>query len=91
MNEKDTRKYLLGIDIGTSSTKGLLAGVGAGIWDSVEKACAKTIHVKERVRPQKKWIDFYSKKHSVFQSLYVALKPSFPIVTGHSAKTNSTL
>jgi len=76
------------VDTENSSAFGaaLLAGVGAGIWDSVEKACAKTVHVKERVRPQKKWIDFYSKKHSVFQSLYAALKPSFPMVTGHSDK-----
>jgi xylulokinase len=62
----------------------LLAGVGAGVWDSVEEACENTVHVKEKLRPQKKWMNFYRKRHAVFQNLYDALEPSFPMVTGHS-------
>jgi xylulokinase len=76
------------VDTENSSAFGaaLLAGVGAGVWDSVEKACAKTIHVKEKVSPQKKWMGFYRQRHLVFQNLYIALMNSFPMVTGHSVK-----
>jgi xylulokinase len=74
------------VDTENSSAFGaaLLAGVGAGVWDSVAKACTETIHVKERVSPQKRSMDFYRQRHAIFQSLYAALKSSFPLVTGQN-------
>jgi xylulokinase len=72
------------VDTENSSAFGaaLLAGVGVGVWNSVEEACAKTIHVREKVSPQKKSVDFYKRRHTIYQSLYAALKPMFPTVTG---------
>lgn len=59
----------------------LLAGVGVGVWDSVEEACDSTIRTREKLLPQKRWTDFYGERHHVYQELYRALKSTFPKIS----------
>ena len=59
----------------------LLAGVGTGVWSSVEEACAATIRVVTRQKPIKANVQAYNSFYPVYRALYPALKPSFDSVT----------
>lgn len=71
-----------------SSTEGaaygaaLLAGVGAGNWDTVPQACKETIHTLESTTPNKKNLAIYADAYQRYRALYPALKPSFDAVAG---------
>jgi xylulokinase len=56
----------------------LLAGVGAGIWPTVEQACRCGIQQTNRLTPNKKRADFYNKAHATYKKLYYDLKDRFP-------------
>ncbi len=55
----------------------LLAGVGTGVWKSVEEACKATIKVTNTTRPNRKRAALYERHYQLFRSLYPALKDSF--------------
>jgi xylulokinase len=55
----------------------LLAGVGAGEWQSVADACASTIKSVETVSPNMENAAQYDKVYEVYRKLYPALKDSF--------------
>ncbi len=55
----------------------LLAGVGAGVWTDVDRACAQTIFVRDRVSPNAETSKIYRSAYRVYQSLYPVLKPTF--------------
>ena len=55
----------------------LLAGIGAGIWDDADTACARTIHIKDRISPNPDTIQIYQSLHEHYQNLYPILKPTF--------------
>ena len=67
----------------TSSTEGgaygvaLLAGVGTGIWKTVEEACDATIKVTERFAADPDDSRTYDKHYPLYGSLYRALRPEF--------------
>jgi xylulokinase len=67
----------------TTSTEGgaygvaLLAGVGAGVWASVEEACDATIKVTERFPVDEAERVVYNHYYPIYGSLYRALKPEF--------------
>jgi len=74
----------LGVELVTvNTTEGaafgaaLLAGVGAGVWPDVDKACGKTVHVKDRVSPVPESVAKYESGYQHYQSLYPALRPIF--------------
>src|SRR5437763_11384305 len=48
---------LVAADEGAAYGAALLAGVGAGVWPSVDAACAASVHVATRVEPAAKNID----------------------------------
>lgn len=60
----------------------LLAGVGAGVWKSVEEACKATIKVTSTTRVNKRRAALYERHYQLFRSLYPALKESFADITG---------
>jgi xylulokinase len=60
----------------------LLAGVGAGVWPSVENACETAIRVAQRVEPDAKRLATMNRQYEEYRSLYPALKDSF-----HRAKS----
>lgn len=60
----------------------ILAGVGAGVWKSVEEACRATIKPVETTRPRKAEVQAYARHHSVYASLYGALENRFKVMAG---------
>jgi xylulokinase len=55
----------------------LLAGVGTGVWASVEEACKATIRQTARINPNKKRAAAYDRIHPIYQALYADLKDRF--------------
>jgi len=80
---------VLGVELVTiNTTEGaaygaaLLAGVGAGIWPDVLKACQETVVITGRDTPDPGQVEVYSKGYQIYRSLYPALKPVFDQVIG---------
>jgi xylulokinase len=67
----------------TNSTEGaaygvaILAGVGTGVWKSVEEACKAGIKQTEKIAPNKKSSDLYDRYYGVYTKLYGSLKDNF--------------
>jgi xylulokinase len=67
----------------TNATEGpaygvaLLAGVGTGVWNSVEQACRATIKTTAKVAPNKKRAAFYDRYYATYHKLYGDLKDRF--------------
>lgn len=59
----------------------LLAGVGAGVFSSVEEACDRAITVTETQQPSPENSAVYQRWYPVFQRLYGALKGEFGEIT----------
>ena len=55
----------------------ILAGVGAGIDESVEAACEKMIHTDKSCDPIPEHTEKYAQYHKIYQSLYGCLKEQF--------------
>jgi xylulokinase len=52
----------------------LLAGVGAGLWRSVEAACEKAVHVAKRVEPIARNVELLNRRYEEYRKLYPALR-----------------
>ena len=52
----------------------LLAGVGSGLWSSVDEACEATVRVRARVDPNKADVEIMNRQYATFRSLYPALR-----------------
>ena len=52
----------------------LLAGVGAGVWPDLEAACSEAIEVAQRIEPDPKLVERYSKGYEAYRKVYPALK-----------------
>jgi xylulokinase len=67
----------------TNATEGpaygvaLLAGVGTGVWKSVEEACKSSIKQTQKVAPNKKAAALYERHYRVYDKLYGDLKERF--------------
>jgi xylulokinase len=79
---------VLGVELVTiNTTEGaaygaaLLAGVGAGIWPDVLKACQETVVITGRDTPDSGQVEVYAKGYHIYRSLYPTLKPVFDQVT----------
>ena len=55
----------------------ILAGVGAGIYSSVEEGCEQVIHDKTICEPLPENIDAYEKSYEIYKKLYPALKDAY--------------
>lgn len=55
----------------------LLAGVGTGIYSTVEEACEKTIKITSHTQPIEKNVHLYEEYYRIYRSLYPPLKPVF--------------
>jgi xylulokinase len=58
----------------------LLAGVGCGVWKTVEESCAATIKTLESTTPNQGTVAVYEAYYQQYTALYPALKPSFDAV-----------
>jgi xylulokinase len=75
---------VLGVDLVTvQTTEGaafgaaLLAGVGAGVWPSVARACSESVELGGRTRPGPESKDVYEPVYGRFSAHYPAIKPLF--------------
>ena len=55
----------------------LLAGVGMGVWDSVEQACKACIRQTSKVPTSRKMAVLYDRSFATYDKLYFDLKPRF--------------
>jgi xylulokinase len=55
----------------------ILAGVGAGIWSSVDAACKEVVRVAQRVTPQPEAKEMMNKSYAAYRRIYPALKSIF--------------
>lgn len=70
----------INVDEGPALGVALLAGVGTGVYDSVEAACNNVIAVNDTTPPNPANKQRYSSYHKVYQNLYAQLKDSFNTV-----------
>jgi xylulokinase len=63
----------------------LLAGVGTGVWSSVEKACAATIRETASLRPTAGAAKLYEQHYQVYRKLYGDLAERFAEIASLSA------
>ena len=68
---------MINVDEGPAFGVALLAGVGTGIYKSVEEACKKTIKVAEKVKPTPDNVKTYEEIYRIYQRLYHSLKDRF--------------
>jgi xylulokinase len=68
---------ILTAEEGAAYGGGLLAGVGAKFWGSVEEACDAVVSVQTRVSPEPRSVAVIQKQYANYQRLYPALKPIF--------------
>jgi len=59
----------------------LLAGVGTGVYSTVEEACQRTIHITSKVQPEREKASLYEKYYKIYRSLYPALVDKFNEIT----------
>ena len=69
--------YRVESDEGPAFGAALLAGVGAGIFRSVEEATDNTVHVGDVTHFNKENSERYASIYPLFQSLYSPLKPEY--------------
>jgi xylulokinase len=65
---------ILAAEEGAAYGAALLAGVGGGIWPSVEEACARAVRVAARVEPDADASALLTKRYASFRALYPALR-----------------
>lgn len=75
----------INVDEGPAFGVALLAGVGVGIYPSVEDACRSTIRVFSSTTPRARAKRVYAGYYPVYRSLYQALKDEFDKVAELSA------
>lgn len=73
---------LINVDEGPAFGVALLAGVGTGVWSSVEEACRATIHVTDSCPPDPDNRPIYDAGYAVYRGLYPSLRPHFAAVSG---------
>ncbi|MCU1241964.1 MAG: xylB [Candidatus Acidoferrum typicum] len=65
---------LIEAEEGAAYGAALLAGVGAGVWQSVDAACTTAVHVAKRVKPITKNVDLMNRRYEEYRKLYPALR-----------------
>ena len=67
----------LNIDEGPAFGAALLAGVAAGVYDTVEEAAENTVRIVHTTEPNRALVGLYDDYYGLFRSLYPALKDRF--------------
>ncbi|MFZ0037948.1 MAG: xylulokinase [Candidatus Acidiferrales bacterium] len=62
---------------GAAYGAGLLAGVGAGVWPSVDQVCDSAVKVAERVDPDRDRAARMNRQYATYRKLYPALREIF--------------
>ncbi|HET6386652.1 MAG TPA: FGGY-family carbohydrate kinase, partial [Armatimonadota bacterium] len=69
----------INVDEGPALGVALLAGVGSGVYASVEQACDEVIHVTTTTEPDPERIPLYEGYYTVYRELYPALRRAFQL------------
>lgn len=72
---------VVNIDEGPALGVALLAGVGTGVWQSVEQACRATISVASTTPSQRVYQATYDGTYALYKKLYYSLKADFASVS----------
>ena len=70
----------INIDEGPALGVALLAGVGTGLYSSIEEACSTVIKVSGQTPARPEAAAAYEKYYEVYRALYPALKPQFEAI-----------
>jgi len=70
----DTELITVNTTEGAAYGAALLAGVGAGVWESVDMACATLVKQTGRAAPVAKNVALYQDGYAVYRKLYPALR-----------------
>jgi len=65
---------LVAAEEGAAYGAALLAGVGGGVWRSVEAACETAVHVAKRVEPIARNVESLNRRYEEYRKLYPALR-----------------
>jgi xylulokinase len=65
---------LIAAEEGGAYGAGLLAGVGTGVWKTVEAVCKTAVHVAKRVKPMAKNVELMGRRYEEFRKIYPALQ-----------------
>ena len=65
---------LIGVDEGPAYGAGLLAGVGTGVWSSVDAACETAVHVAKRIEPIATDVELMDRRYQEYRKIYPALR-----------------
>lgn len=60
----------------------ILAGIGAGIYESVEKGCSQVLKTGIECSPIRKNTEKYAEYHALFKAIYPGLKPHYKTLKG---------
>lgn len=69
--------WTINVDEGPAFGVALLAGVGAGVWSSVEEACRATIRPTEVTEPDESRHQVYNGYYQLYQELYASLEAAY--------------
>lgn len=72
----DSEIVLTNVTEGAAFGSALLAGVGAGVYRSIDEACAATVRITDTVEPGPNK-SIYTDHYSIYNSLYPTLAPTF--------------
>ena len=64
-------------DEGAAYGAALLAGVGAGRWNTVDEACADTIRTAQKIEPNEKSVEILNRRYRAYQTIYPSLRSIF--------------
>jgi xylulokinase len=65
---------ILAAEEGAAFGAALLAGVGAGVWSSVDDACARAVKVASRIEPDESASALMDDRYAAYRQLYPALR-----------------
>lgn len=65
---------LVAAEEGPAYGAALLAGIGVGVWPSVEAACERAVHRTKRVEPDENRMALLDRQYAAFRKLYPALR-----------------
>jgi xylulokinase len=65
---------ILEAEEGAAYGAAILAGVGAGLWPSVDEACARVLRVRERVSPQAASVAAMNTSYAAYRRIYPGMK-----------------
>lgn len=71
---------LIEVEEGAAYGAAILAGVGAGAWNSVDDACEQTIRVANPIEPDRRSVNILDRNYKAYRLLYNALRPAMELI-----------